>query len=286
MTISARDRKILMVLVPIILAVAFYFLVLAPKWEEARVAGEKLAEQQERRDQAVAKLEQASRTQANFATDYADMVLLGKAIPTSVDTPSLLVQLDRAARGTEIDFRSVKAGEAATGAGAASSGGGSASGGQASGGAAKSGGSPQPGGGSGGGAGGAPGGGGTSSPSSAPASGGSTAAGLEKVPLDFKFAGSYFDLASFFHRMKRFVYVDGERIRVQGRLMTLDALKLSDEGEPGGGLVAEIKATVYLSPKAEGPTGGATPGGPGAAPTAGASTSTSSTAASSGGNGP
>jgi Tfp pilus assembly protein PilO len=261
-------------LIPIVLAVAFYFLLLAPKREEARQAGEKLAEQQQRRDQSVSKLEQASRTQANFASDYAEMVSLGKAIPTSVDTPSLLVQLDRAARGTEIEFRSVKAGEQAGSSSGASGGGAGAS-------ASSGGASGSPGGGSGSspggasgsgdqGSGGSPESGGSSgteagSGSSAPnaqGSGGSSAPGLESVPLEFKFAGTYFDLASFFHRMKRFVYVEGDEIEVRGRLMTLDSLKLSDEGEPGADLVAEIKATVYLSPRSEGATVGATPQGP------------------------
>jgi len=284
MSITARDRKILLAIVPIALAVAFYFLLLAPKREEARKAGEQLAAQQERRDQAVAKLEQATRTQADFASAYAEMVRLGKAIPTEVDTPSLLVQLDRAARGTDIEFRSVKAGEGSSGATpASSSGGGSGSGGQGSGGGSgQSSGSGGEGGAAGGdGAGGAPGGDASSSPG-AGASGGASAPGLEKVPLDFKFSGTYFDLASFFHRMKRFVYVEGEDIEVRGRLMTLDSLKLTYEGESGENLVAEIKATVYLSPSSEGAAAGATPGGPATAPASDASGSASSTTPSDG----
>lgn len=290
MTITARDRKILLAIVPIALAVAFYFFLLAPKREEARKAGEQLAAQQERRDQAVAKLEQATRTQADFASAYAEMVRLGKAIPTEVDTPSLLVQLDRAARGTDIEFRSVKAGEGSSGATpASSSGGGSGSGGQGSGGdsgqsggSGGEGGTPEGGGANGSSAeGGAPAGDASSSPG-AGASGGASAPGLEKVPLDFKFSGTYFDLASFFHRMKRFVYVEGEDIEVRGRLMTLDSLKLTYEGESGKDLVAEIKATVYLSPSSEGAAAGATPGGPATAPASDASGSASSTTPSDG----
>lgn len=302
MSITARDRKILLAIVPVALAVAFYFFLLAPKREEARKAGEQLAAQQERRDQAVAKLEQATRTQADFASAYAEMVRLGKAIPTEVDTPSLLVQLDRAARGTDIEFRSVKAGEASSGTTpASSSGGGSGSGGQGaggdsgqSGGSGGEGGAPEGGGADGssaeGGEGGAAGGdsaggapgGDTSSSPGAGASGGASAPGLEKVPLDFKFSGTYFDLASFFHRMKRFVYVEGEDIEVRGRLMTLDSLKLTYAGESGKDLVAEIKATVYLSPSSEGAAAGATPGGPATAPASDASGSASSTTPSDG----
>jgi len=293
MSITARDRKILMALVPIALAIAFYFFLLAPKREEARLAGDRLVEQQQRRDEAVAKLELASRTQADFAADYAEMVKLGKAIPSSVDTPSLLIQLDRAARGTEIDFRSVKAGEqggspggggspAPSPGGASSSGGGSPSGGSSG-----SGGTPSSGEGSSGGTSGgsgspsaAPSSGGSDSPAAAPSSAGSSAPGLENVSLDFEFVGSYFDLASFFHRMKRFVYIEDDRIQVRGRLMTIDSVNLSRE-EDSSGLLAKIKATVYLSPSSQGATGGATAQGPAAQPAASPASSSETEASSS-----
>ena len=44
----------------------------------------------------------ARGAQTDFAADYAEIVRLGKAIPAGVDMPSLLVQLDRAAEGTDI----------------------------------------------------------------------------------------------------------------------------------------------------------------------------------------
>ena len=59
------------------------------------------------------------------------------------------------------------------------------------------------------------------------------APGLDSVPLDFTFTGSYFDLADFFHRMKRFVRVANDEIKVQGRLMTIDSLDFTtDEPSP------------------------------------------------------
>ena len=80
------------------------------------------------------------------------------------------------------------------------------------------------------------------------------------MPLEFAFTGGFFDLADFFHRMKRFVHLTNERIKVQGRLITIDSLDFKSETFPQ--LSATVKATVYLSPKEQGATAGATPAGP------------------------
>ena len=71
-----------------------------------------------------------------------------------------------------------------------------------------------------------------------------------------------------FHRFKRFVKIAGDDIRVQGRLMTIDGFEFTS-GENFPNLTAEVKATVYLTPKVQGTTAGATPTGP-AAPAPGA----------------
>ena len=90
------------------------------------------------------------------------------------------------------------------------------------------------------------------------------AAGLESVPLDFEFRGSFFDLADFFHRMKRFVRVANNRIVIRGRLMTINSFSFdSSEGFPQ--IKAQVSATVYLAPKAQGVDAGASPQGPAAA---------------------
>jgi hypothetical protein len=113
MSLTARDRKILMLVVPALLIVAYWFLLLAPKRAESARLGDELAEQQERRDEAVAKAGQLEAAKTSYAKDYETVVRLGKAIPSSVDMPSLIVQLDRAARGTGIRFKKVRTGERA-----------------------------------------------------------------------------------------------------------------------------------------------------------------------------
>ena len=54
--------------------------------------------------------------------------------------------------------------------------------------------------------------------------------------------------------------VAGGRISVKGRLMTIDGFELTTTAFPT--VEAKINATVYLTPKGEGTTAGATPDGP------------------------
>lgn len=81
------------------------------------------------------------------------------------------------------------------------------------------------------------------------------------MPLTFSFRGSFFDLADFFHRMKRFVRLASQdRLKVGGRLMTIDGFSLDSTSFPK--IKADISSTVYLAPKSEGATAGATSNGP------------------------
>ncbi|HEX8857081.1 MAG TPA: hypothetical protein VF752_15920 [Thermoleophilaceae bacterium] len=297
MSMSSRDRKLILIIVPIVLLAAYWMLMLKPKRDEAAKLGKELTEQRQTRDDAVAQANTLGSMKDSFATDYVTLVRLGKAIPENVDMPSLLLQLDRAARGTHIDFGKIQVGERAAAAAASGAtpapasttpGAGNGSQPASAGGAqaqsapgktsenaannvnnananiaqnqaanqAATNGQPAPA------AGAAPAGGGAARTSSAP--------GLDTVPLDFTFTGRFFDLADFFHRLKRFVYVANNSISVQGRLMTIDNLQFATDQNDPKKLAATVHATVYLAPKAEGTTAGATPNGPAPAPAAGA----------------
>jgi hypothetical protein len=294
MSITDRDRKILLALIPLVVIVGYWFLLLAPKREEAGKVRDELTQAEAARDTAQQKASQLAGAKRSFAADYATVIRIGKSIPTSVDMPSLLVQLDRAARGTGIKFSDITAGErtAAATAPAASTtppatpGGGStgpatpgappaqsgpgqaaqtASGtvqnaNGASAGAAGT--TPAP---------GTPGANGTD-PAAATA-----APGLESVPLAFEFNGSFFDLADFFHRMKRFVKVANDKIVIRGRLMTIDTFTFDSTAFPE--IKAQVSATVYLAPKAQGVDAGATPQGPAPVTPAGEAPRTASTPA-------
>jgi len=302
-TLSGRDRKIAMIVGPLVLVVGFWFLLFSPKRAEVAKADAALAKAQTRADTAKAELGRLSTSKQSFASDYAQLVRLGKAVPNGVDIPSVIVQLDAAARGTDIKLGRigvVEATEAEAAAAPAPSSPPPAAPGEgdgsqpaaADGAAAKS----------------APGaaaedagesvnqsnadtdasaqksqGAAPTGAAAAPAvAAGECPAGLKCIPLEFEFSGKFFDLASFFHRLKRFVHVTDNQVNVQGRLLTIDSLNFATETFPE--ITAEVKATVYLSDEAQ-TVAGAAPA-PGQAAPAAPAPASASTGASTGASGP
>jgi hypothetical protein len=300
-SLTDRDRRIVLILLPVVVLIAYWFLLLSPKRADLKTARDAQHTAESARDQAVAQANQLEKARESFAADYAAVVRLGKAIPEQVDAPSLLVQLDRASHGTHIDFDSVTFGARGSAAlptvtttqAPAQPGGNAAAGGAPAatglGRATEAAGNTV-----------------TQANTASQAAGGTTTTDttatttttttdttstaapattdptLDSVALTFNFTGTYFDLADFFHRLKRFVYVANDQIFVRGRLMTIDTLTFAPGGaatgtstsSSGNGLTATVGATVYLSPKDQGVTGGATPQGP-----AGTTTTTTATPA-------
>lgn len=289
--LTERDRKVVIVLVPLLLVGAFVFLVMKPKREEAAQAAKQLAEQRQKYNDALAQEEELRRAKADFVTDYASVVRLGKAVPSSVDVPSVLVQLERAARGTRIEFGKIGVGERVPAAGDGAGSPSPSSGAPAEAGGARA----QSGAGqttettnnaaananattakrgnaspetntetsASSGQGGAPARGDSASPteSSGGATAGAAAPGLDRVPLQLSFTGDFFHLADLFHELKRFVRVVNEDVNVKGRLMTIESFGFSS-ADTFPKIEAEVAATIYLSPKTQGATGGASPSGP------------------------
>jgi hypothetical protein len=293
MSITDRDRKILLALIPIVAIIGYWFLLLAPKHKEASKVKDELTQAEQVRDTAQQKASQLSGAKRSFSADYATVIRLGKSIPASVDMPSLMVQLDRAARGTGIKFTDVSTGDRSGAPGAApapaatnGTPGGGSSGptapgaapaqsmpGQTAQNASNAVSSANGANGANAAAAGSPPAGGTT-PTDPAATG---APGLESIPLSFEFRGSFFHLADFFHRMKRFVRVVNNRVVVRGRLMTINSFSF-DSTENFPEIKAQVSATVYLAPKAQGVDAGASPAGP--APVSGAAPQTASSGSS------
>jgi Tfp pilus assembly protein PilO len=296
-SMSDRDRKLMLAVVPIVVIVAYWFLLLAPKRQEATTAAAAMTKQEQRRDTAKAELALASGAKTDFRSDYTQIVRLGKAIPSDVDMPSLIVQLQGAAKGTGIRFTKIATGERTPVAGAPAPTAGSTPPAGTTEGTSTAPATPAA-------AGGQPA---QSAPGQAAESANNTAAqgntaaaqsgvdattsttaregglpigggapttnadgtvtpagavGLETVPLELEFTGDFFKLADFFHSIKRFVHVVNQDVVVNGRLVTIDSVNYTSDPILFPGIRAQIKATVYLSPKTEGATAGATPEGP------------------------
>jgi Tfp pilus assembly protein PilO len=296
-TLTDRDKKIMLLLIPIVVVGAYWFLLMSPKREQASEADAALVAQESRRDLAQTRVAALSGDRSDFEADYAELVRLGKAVPTSVDMPTVLVQLEAAAAGTDIDFKRIAADEreaaavpaatpgtgdgsapadaggtpAASGPGTASESAGNAvNDANANSGAAaeQSGVAPSdtqtstP-----ANDGSLPVGGGTAVPG-ATGTTGTGAPGLETVPLTLEFVGNFTDLADFFHRIKRYVETSENNVYVRGRLLTIEGVTFASEPSLFPKVTATITATAYLAPQSEGPTAGATPSGPATTPAA------------------
>ncbi|MBA3302058.1 MAG: type 4a pilus biogenesis protein PilO, partial [Thermoleophilaceae bacterium] len=111
MKLTARDRKIMIVAGALALVAVYWFLLLGPKRGEAADLKQELADAEDRKTQLSSQLTSLRASKTTFASDYSTIVRLGKAIPTKTDMPSLLVQLESAAEGTGIEFKSLTASE-------------------------------------------------------------------------------------------------------------------------------------------------------------------------------
>ena len=101
--------KILLSVVALIAAAtaAAWVLLLAPKREHAANLQAQVVAAELQRDGDLARAADADRARAAYNRDYATVARLGKAVPVSADVPSLVFQLESAARRAKVDFRAV-----------------------------------------------------------------------------------------------------------------------------------------------------------------------------------
>ncbi|MEN3284609.1 MAG: hypothetical protein V7607_5749 [Solirubrobacteraceae bacterium] len=261
---TGRDRIMLFAFLGAGLIAGFWFVVLGPKRDEATKLDAKVAVAQQRLQKAQTVLGQAEKAKSAYQADYATVAQLGKAVPKDDNMPSLLYQLQYAAHGARVDFRSVQISGAsqaaapapapAAAANAASTSGSGSSASSSSGTA-----SPAP--------------ATQAAAASLPPGASVGSAGFPTIPFQFTFRGSFSDMERLLDSVQRFVTVDGKDVRVSGRLLTIDGIALQPQIFPE--VKASITATAYLLPASEDATSGATSQGPAASGTAGPSASSS-----------
>lgn len=227
---KTTDRAILIGVALLALAVGFYFLVLAPKRQEAADLSVQVTSLES--EVATAEQEAAAGEAAkkDFHSNYRKLVTLGKAVPVDADTPSLLTQMQTLAVRSNVDFRSITL----------SSGAGIAPPATATTGATAS----------------------EATAALLPIGASVGPAGLPVMPYEMEFDGGFFDIADFFGRIDGMVNSHGDQTSVDGRLLTIDGFVFA----PGAGglphLTATVSTTSYLTPADQGTTAGATPSGP------------------------
>lgn len=229
---NTKNPILIVVVALVLVGFAFYNFAFKPKQKEASAAKAKVEEAQTELDSNRQLLASNQQARTSFRTAYSTVVRLGKAVPGDDDVRSLVVQLDRAADATHVDFQSIEIGDAAGGGVSTSS---------------------------------EPTGAGAGLPPGATVG----PAGFPVMPFSFSFRGGFFRLGRFFQRLDAFVQDSNKHLAVSGRLLTIDGLKLEPDTTGFPNIKATVQATSYLVSPLEGPTGGATAAGPdGTTPTA------------------
>jgi Tfp pilus assembly protein PilO len=215
-------------------ATFFWIALLSPKRDEADKLQIQIGRLESSLSEHRAEADTAEAARKSFPSDYAHLVVLGKAVPGDSETPSLLVQLNKIAARAHVDFQSLTlkssgSGEVETTA-------------------------PTP-------------TGGTVSPTEAAASllplGASVGpAGLAVMPYELTFEGSFFKIADFIEGLDNLVKTTNAKVAVDGRLITVDSFSLAAGAGGFPGLLASFTVTTFLTPPGQGLTGGASPAGP------------------------
>jgi hypothetical protein len=235
---TQRDRTLIGVVVAALVVAAAWFLMLAPQRKEAARVSDDVATARQALAQAQGDAAAGLAAKRGYDHAYTTVARLGAAVPEDDNVPSLLLQVQRAATATRIDFRELRVGG---GSGAAP---------------------PPP----------------TTTPAdptqlttaTLPPGAAVGAAGFPTMPFTFTFNGDFFHLSDFVGRLERFLVVGNRRVLVSGRFMTIDGIALTAGPDGFPQIQANVTATAYLLPASQGLTDGASAAAPaGATPAAG-----------------
>jgi Tfp pilus assembly protein PilO len=237
--VSATNRTILAVFALVVLAGAFWMLLLSPRREEASELSSEVAEAKQSLSLHRGEVREALAAKREFPTEYQQLVVLGKAVPAEDDTASLLVQLNRLADHAHIRFQTFSL-ESASG-GEEPEGGESEAKAEA-----------------------------TASPASYPSPTEVSAsllplgasigpAGLAVMPYKLDFQGTFFQMADFIKGLDSLVKTKNQNVAVTGRLLTINGFTLEPDKSTGfPQLEGEFTVTTFLTPPEQGVTAGAT----------------------------
>ena len=242
---TLQRRVILAALVLVAFVASFWVVIVAPARTELGAARTAVSEAQARLDAAIAAAAQIEQTRAQYRRDYRTVQRLNKAVPTDDDVASLVRQLDAVARANDVDFRALRLTGSAGPAVAAQP--------PSTDDAAKS----------------------TTSkdekdepaaettpvaPVVAQAPPGAVVgpAGLLTLPFSLTFDGGYLEMQRFLKAIDGLAKRDGKRIRVRGRLLTVDGFSLAASRKGFPKLQALVGATAYIAPELDGVIAAAT----------------------------
>lgn len=219
------------------LATAFWILALSPKRGEASKLDAQVKQLEGSLSQHEAEIATSEEARRHFPTDYERLVVLGTAVPSDDETPSLLVQLNHIADKAGVRFQNVSLEPSGSESEAEGSSPSTASGEPIS---------------------------ATEAAASLLPLGASVGpAGLAVMPYQLTFTGNFFKVADFIKGLDSLVKTTNEKVGVDGRLITINGFSLGEDPEAKfPSLQASFSVTTYLTPPSQGTTAGASPEGP------------------------
>ncbi|HEX3434690.1 MAG TPA: hypothetical protein VHT25_11590 [Solirubrobacteraceae bacterium] len=109
---TTRDRLGLIGIAVLALLAAGWFLAVSPERKEASLAATQVAAAKTALVTAQGDVASATKARERYASAYASVVSLGKAVPPSDEVPSLIYQLARASNKKHVEFNSITSGSA------------------------------------------------------------------------------------------------------------------------------------------------------------------------------
>jgi hypothetical protein len=106
---TARDRMVLAAVLVIVLLGGGWIAMVSPERKKASSLVSQVNEARSQLNSAETKLSGARAAQAQYATAYASLVSLGKAVPASQEVPALMVELAQASNEKNVEFSSITA---------------------------------------------------------------------------------------------------------------------------------------------------------------------------------
>ena len=247
MTLSRTNKILLAVLIAAVASAGYWFLVLAPKRQEAAKLESDIAAKQRQVVQAQTQLATYERARTHYRANYAKLATLGKAVPADDDVRSLMVQLDSTSNHTNVEFQKVDVGGSSSSSASAI----------AATDATK-----------------------TSTPGTlAPPPGtvpvGST--GVSALPFTLTFGGSFLNLSGLFTRLDRYVSLRNQKVGVNGRLLRIESFSITPASSGWPRMTAQVGAASYVAtPAGSAGASGATPAGGSGTPSSSGTTPASS----------
>jgi hypothetical protein len=107
---TGRDRIVIIAVATLAILAAVWLLAVSPERQQASKLDAQVSAANAQLATAEGQVTAARGAQSRYAADYASVVSLGKAVPSSQEVPALIYQLDQASNQKQVEFASITSG--------------------------------------------------------------------------------------------------------------------------------------------------------------------------------